>query len=144
MSALDAKYDQVATALQHERAESSHNHHSRSEGSVESSNPRKGGSIPTRMLRLDFPCFSGYDSHGWVHWAEQFFSYHNTDLEQCMILFFLVKKCMIIVSFHLEGEAQQWFRWTEKVHGSLSRLELSEGIKKIWSNLIRRLLGILV
>lgn len=63
---------------------------------------RTDNPINTRMLRLDFPRFEGDELLGWLYQTEQFFEYHQTPLAQHLR----------IASFHLEGEALQWYQWT--------------------------------
>lgn len=57
----------------------------------------------TRAIKLLFPRLDGVDPAGWVYQAKQFFSYHQT----------LPNQHVSIASFHLEGKALQWFRWSE-------------------------------
>ncbi|KAF8411003.1 hypothetical protein HHK36_003542 [Tetracentron sinense] len=71
---------------------------------VESSQSWSAGTIQSRTLKLNFPTFEDGDPFGWIYQAEQFFAYHRTNQEERLI----------IASFHLKGEALQWFRWYEK------------------------------
>ena len=60
-------------------------------------NPR-----PHWQHRIDFPHFTpGEYPSTWVYKAEQFFAYYSTPVHQQVPT----------VSFHLDGDALQWFRW---------------------------------
>lgn len=54
---------------------------------------------PIKNLKLKFPCFQGEYLTCWVYQANQFFSYHNT----------LEHQRVIMASYHLDGEALNWF-----------------------------------
>jgi hypothetical protein len=120
MAALNQKCDRLSTSVQRMEAESSngrttggiqggapppppHNHESEYNSSTGPNHKQRRGdnSIHTRALRLDFPRFDGSDPAGWLYRAEQFFEYHQTQAIQQIR----------IASFHLEGDALQWYRW---------------------------------
>ncbi|KAF8398865.1 hypothetical protein HHK36_014729 [Tetracentron sinense] len=65
--------------------------------------PNETMGIHTRMIQLDFPRFDGTDPSGWLYRAHQFLAYHQTPLQQRLM----------IASFHLEGKALPWFHWME-------------------------------
>jgi hypothetical protein len=118
MAALHQKYDSLSTSVQRMEAESRngrtngvvhggapppppHNHAPEDDsGTRHNHNQRRGdNSIHTRAVRLDFPRFDGGDPLGWLYRVEQFFEYHQTQATQQIQ----------IASFHLEGDALQWY-----------------------------------
>lgn len=72
------------------------------------------GSQPfqTRTARLAFPRFDGVDPSRWVYRVEQLFLHQQTPNTQKLLL----------ASFHLEGQALQWYRWVERA-GAISYWE---------------------
>jgi hypothetical protein len=58
------------------------------------------------MAKLDFPRYSGDDPTEWFNWVDQFFEYQETADNQKVSL----------ASFHLEGEANQWWQWLHRAH----------------------------
>ena len=50
-----------------------------------------------RETNMDFPCFNGDDSNGWIYREEQYFSFHNT----------LDVNKVPLASFRLEHETLQ-------------------------------------
>jgi hypothetical protein len=120
IAALNQKYERLSTSVQRMEAEYSngrtnggvqggapppppHNHEPEyNSGTGYNHEQRRGdSSIHTRALRPDFPRFDGGDPSGWLYRAEQFFEYHQTQATQQIR----------IASFHLEGDALQWYRW---------------------------------
>ena len=59
----------------------------------------------SRLVRLEFPRFSGEDPASWVYKANQYFKYYNTPVTEKLML----------ASFHMEGKALIWFQDSEKV-----------------------------
>ena len=64
------------------------------------------GGVQSRFVRLDFPRFNGEDPTGWIYIAEQFFHYHGIAAIEKVLL----------TSFHLQGEALQWYEWYTRNH----------------------------
>jgi hypothetical protein len=58
------------------------------------------------MAKLDFPQYSGDDPTEWFNWVDQFFEYQETVDNQKVSL----------ASFHLEGEANQWWQWLHRAY----------------------------
>ena len=56
--------------------------------------------IQTRAVRLDFPRFNGENPKGWIYRANQFFTYHQTNLFHRVLM----------ASFHMEGKTLVWFQ----------------------------------
>ncbi|KAM2104973.1 hypothetical protein ACFX1R_015519 [Malus domestica] len=58
------------------------------------------------LVKLDFPRFQeGDDPLGWIYKAEHYFDYFDI----------LADKKVRMASFHMEGEALQWFQWVNCV-----------------------------
>ena len=55
----------------------------------------------SKMARLEFPKYFGDDSTEWFNRVAQFFEFQSTIENQKVSL----------ASFHLEGEANQWWQW---------------------------------
>ena len=63
---------------------------------------------------MEFPRFFGDDPTEWLNHVDQFFKFQEIDADQKVRL----------ASFHLEGEANQWWQWFRKAfvegQGSIS------------------------
>lgn len=73
------------------------------------------GSGPTffpRTAKLEFPRYSGDDPTEWFHRVAQFFDYQGT----------LDNQKVSLASFHLEGEANQWWQWMNRTYKEESRI----------------------
>ena len=78
-----------------------------------------------KLARLKFPkLYSCDDLIEWLRRVEQFFEYQST-LESQMVS---------LASFHLEGEASQWWQWLRKAYQEEGK-EVSWGmfVEEIWS-----------
>ena len=73
--------------------------------------------VLSKTARLEFPRFSGDDPTKWFNRVNQFFSFQNTPELQKVSL----------ASYHLEGEANQWWQWVR-------RLTEEEGRVLSWAN----------
>jgi hypothetical protein len=56
--------------------------------------------IITRLVKIDFPKFDGYDPSWWIYRANKFFYYHRTPYNQKLVL----------ASVHMEGKALVWYQ----------------------------------
>lgn len=71
------------------------------------------GLVPSaKLLRLEFPRFSGVDSASWIYKSNKFFAYYNTPEHQKVLM----------ASYHMEREALIWFQDT-KNFGSFTNWE---------------------
>ena len=68
----------------------------------------------SKIAKLEFPRFSGDDPTKWLNRVDQFFEFQEIAADQKVRL----------ASFHLEGEANQWWQWFRKAfaegQGSIS------------------------
>ena len=78
----------------------------------------------SKLAKLDLPRFSGDDPTEWFTRVDQFVEYQGTTEVQKASL----------ASFHLEGEANQWWQW-------LRRAYREENKEVTWGNLPRRVMG---
>ena len=60
--------------------------------------------VSSKTAKLEFPRFEGGDPTGWFARVDQFFEFQATSETQKVML----------ASFHLEGEANQWWRWMSR------------------------------
>ena len=60
--------------------------------------------VSSKTAKLEFPRFSGDDPTEWFNRVNQFFEFQNTPEAQKVSL----------ASYHLEGEANQWWQWIRK------------------------------
>ncbi|KAH9671354.1 hypothetical protein KPL70_017338 [Citrus sinensis] len=58
----------------------------------------------SRVAKLEFPRYAGNDPTEWFNRVDQFFEYQGSTEDQKVVL----------ASFHLEGEANQWWQWLRK------------------------------
>lgn len=62
------------------------------------------GEVHAKIVRLDFQLFHGEDPVGGVYKVHQFFSFHNT----------LLQNKLRLVSFHMKGKTLIWFQNLKK------------------------------
>ncbi|KAL5789722.1 hypothetical protein ACOSQ2_004610 [Xanthoceras sorbifolium] len=60
----------------------------------------------SKLTKLEFPKYSGDDPTEWFTRVDQFFEFQGTMESQKVYL----------TSYHLEGEANQWWRWLQRTH----------------------------
>ena len=60
--------------------------------------------VSSKTAKLEFPRFSGDDPTEWFNRVNQFFEFQNTPEAQKVSL----------ASYHLEGEANQWWQWIRR------------------------------
>ncbi|XP_042941551.1 uncharacterized protein LOC122288885 [Carya illinoinensis] len=60
--------------------------------------------VSSKTAKLEFPRFSGDDPTEWFNRVNQFFEFQNTPEAQRVSL----------ASYHLEGEANQWWQWIRR------------------------------
>lgn len=130
LSALDLKYDRLAESVQRMQTEHTEGRSNcgppphapeqpnASDTDTTNNQRRTDNPINTRALRLDFPRYEGDEPSGWLYRAEQFFAYHQTPPVQQIR----------IASFHLEGEALQWYRWTLATNPLVSWNDFSKAL----------------
>jgi hypothetical protein len=100
---------------------------------VSSNNQREGSCHSTRegnnsnrqifsstMAKLAFPRYSREDPTEWLSRVAQFFEFQGTNDNQKVSL----------ASFHLEGEANQWWQWMRRTYREEGRLVTWEFFKK--------------
>ncbi|KAK8483156.1 hypothetical protein V6N12_019587 [Hibiscus sabdariffa] len=71
--------------------------------------------VSSRLAKLEFPKFAGDDPTEWLNKVQQFFTFQNVTEANKVSL----------TSFHLEGEANQWWQW-------LLRTVKEEGKEVTW------------
>ncbi|XP_041011265.1 uncharacterized protein LOC121255036 [Juglans microcarpa x Juglans regia] len=73
--------------------------------------------VSSKTAKLEFPRFSGDDPKEWFNHVNQFFEFQNT----------LEAQRVSLASYHLEGEANQWWQW-------IRRTLREEGRALSWAN----------
>ncbi|XP_035544588.1 uncharacterized protein LOC118347982 [Juglans regia] len=68
--------------------------------------------VSSKTAKLEFPRFSGDDPKEWVNRVNQFFEFQNTPDNQKVTL----------ASYHLEGEANQWWQWIRRTFQEEGRI----------------------
>ena len=75
------------------------------------------------MAKLEFPKYSGDDPTKWFNRVAQFFEFQSTTENQKVSL----------ASFHLEGEANQWWQWLQCAYEEEGRLVTWESFEEeLW------------
>ncbi|KAG2663117.1 hypothetical protein I3760_16G012600 [Carya illinoinensis] len=69
--------------------------------------------VSSKTAKLEFPRFSGDDPTEWFNRVNQFFEFQNTPEAQRVSL----------ASYHLEGEANQWWQWIRRTFQEDGRKE---------------------
>lgn len=62
--------------------------------------------VSSKTAKLEFPQFLGDDPTEWFNRVNQFFEFQNTPVAQEVSL----------ASYHLEGEANQWWQWIRSIY----------------------------
>ena len=75
-------------------------------GSITNREGNGGGQLVvySKTVKLEFPQFSRDDPTEWFNRVNQFFEFQNTPEAQKVSL----------ASYHLEGEANQWWQWIRR------------------------------
>lgn len=68
--------------------------------------------VSSKTAKLEFPQFLGDDPTEWFNRVNQFFEFQNTPVAQEVSL----------ASYHLEGEANQWWQWIRKTFRDEGRM----------------------
>ena len=107
--------------------ESSNNHNNGREGFVRPQREENDSGrqiFSSKMVKLEFPKYSRADPTEWCNRVAQFFEFQDTADNQKVSL----------ASFHLEGEANQWWQWLRRVYQEEDRVvtwELFE--EELWA-----------
>lgn len=93
-------------AVSNKEGVSSVGDHSQTRSNKEES--REGGKpiFASKLAKIEFPKFSGDDSTELMTKVDQFFDYQKTDPSEKVYL----------ASYHLQGEANQWWRWLQRTY----------------------------
>ncbi|KAJ0044952.1 hypothetical protein Pint_05472 [Pistacia integerrima] len=95
--------------------DNSSNHNNGREGFIRSHREENDGSrqiFSSKMAKLEFPKYAGDDPTKWFNRVAQFFEFQGTADNQKVSL----------ASFHLEGEANQWWQWLRRAYQEEGRL----------------------
>ena len=107
---LEETIDRMSEAFFSNKEESSHNINNHPSYSYkENTKEEAGGSrmvFSSNMAKLEFPRYTGDDPTKWFAKVSQFFEYQGTTEAQKIAL----------ASFHLEGEANQWWQWLRQAY----------------------------
>ena len=100
---LEATLNRISEVLFSNKESTIHNTHEQDAYSRSHRDNNEGPrlNVSSKTAKLEFPRFSGGDPTEWVARVDQFFEFQATAEAQKVLL----------VSFHLEGEANQWWRW---------------------------------
>ena len=107
--------------------ESSNNYNNGREGFVRPQREENDSGrqiFSSKMAKLEFPKYSGADPIEWCNRVAQFFEFQDTSDNQKVSL----------ASFHLEGEANQWWQWLRRAYQEEDRVvtwELFE--EELWA-----------
>ena len=76
------------------------------------------------MAKLESPKYSKDDPFEWFSWVAQFFKFQGTATD----------KKVSLASFHLEGEANQWWQWLQRAYREEGRLVTWETFEEeLWA-----------
>lgn len=78
----------------------------------------------SKLAKLEFPRYFGDNQTEWFNRVEQFFEYQGT----------LAVQKVSLASFHLEGEANQWWQWLRRAYQEEGR-EVTWAVfeEKLWA-----------
>ena len=78
----------------------------------------------SKLAKLEFPKYSGDDPTEWFTRVDQFFEYQGT----------LEAQKVSLASFHLEGEANQWWQWLRRAyHEEGKEVTWDIFVEELWS-----------
>ena len=98
-----------------------------SSGSVQHSRSEEGNrpQFISRSTKLECPKFAGGDPTEWHNRILQFFEYQESTDEQKLSL----------ASFHLEGEANQWWQWLRRAYREENKLVTwNDFVEVLWAH----------
>ena len=105
-SQLEATLSHIAKVLFSNKESTIHSTHEQDAYSRSHRDSNEGPHlvVSSKTAKLEFPRFLGGDPIEWVAQVDQFFEFQATTEAQKVLL----------ASFHLEGEANQWWRWLNR------------------------------
>ncbi|KAL9426907.1 hypothetical protein AB3S75_033647 [Citrus x aurantiifolia] len=103
---LEEVISKLADSISASKGVSSHHEHAASSRPRREESGRELQQFPSRLAKLEFPRYSGDDPTEWFNRVTQFFDYQETTNDQRVVL----------ASFHLEGEANQWWQWLRRAY----------------------------
>lgn len=78
----------------------------------------------SKLAKLEFPKYFCNNPTEWVNWVEQFFEYQGT----------LATQKVLLASFHLEGEVNQWWQWLHQAYKEDDRWVIWEiFVEELWA-----------
>jgi hypothetical protein len=78
----------------------------------------------SKLAKLEFPKYFGTDPTEWLTRVDQFFEYQGT----------LEAQKVSLASFHLEGEANQWWQWLRKAyHEDKKEVSWEIFVEELWA-----------
>lgn len=123
---LEETISELAESLSATKGTPSHSTHENAGSSQPSKEENAGGhqQLPLRVAKLEFLRYSGDDPIEWFNRASQFFEYRDT------------KHCqkVALTSFHLEGEANQWWQWLRRAYREEARIVTWDTfVEELWA-----------
>lgn len=103
---LEEVISKLADSISASKGVSSHHEHAALSRPRREKSGRERQQFPSRLAKLEFPCYSGDDPTEWFNCVTQFFDYQETTDDRRVVL----------ASFHLEGEANQWWQWLRRAY----------------------------
>ncbi|KAL9435272.1 hypothetical protein AB3S75_021528 [Citrus x aurantiifolia] len=103
---LEETINRMSEALFSNKEGSSHNVNNHASHSYKEEVDGSRMIFSSKMAKLEFPRYAGDDPTEWFSKVFQFFEYQGTMEAQKVAL----------ASFHLEGEANQWWQWLHKAY----------------------------
>ncbi|KAH9704452.1 hypothetical protein KPL70_011464 [Citrus sinensis] len=111
---LEKTLNKLTETIMASKGASSHSTRDQIDSSRPNREKNEGGrqNLSSRIPKLEFPRYSGDDPTEWFNRVTQFFEYQDTTDDQKVSL----------ASFHLEGEANQWWQWLRQAYREEERV----------------------
>ncbi|KAH9686516.1 hypothetical protein KPL70_014380 [Citrus sinensis] len=121
---LEEVISKLADSISASKGVSSHHEHAASSQPRREESGRERQQFPSRLAKLEFPRYSGDDPTEWFNRVTQFFDYQETTDDQRVVL----------ASFHLEGEANQWWQWLRRAYQEDGQLVTWKAfVEELWA-----------
>lgn len=127
---LEEKISKLANSISASKGTPSHNIYDQARSSQPNCGENEGShqQFESRATKLECPRYSGNDPTEWYNKITEFFEYQEAIDEHKVFL----------ASFHLEGEANQWWQWLQRAYHEKKRTVTWEiFVEKLWARFAR-------
>lgn len=124
MANIEATLSKLVDSINTTRNSPSVNNNAATSRPVREDTPGGRQQFQSKVAKLEFPRYSGDDPTEWFNRANQFFEYQDSADDEKVVL----------ASFHLEGEANQWWQWLRRSYQEEGKtVTWQEFVEELWA-----------